>query len=145
MMKNDMKTEIRYACESDREFWFTLDRHLDFAEFQKKVRDKQAYVLFADGAPVGILRYQLFWDNTPFCTLLYVKENVQRRGFGKTLTEHWESEMRSNGYRSVLVSTRADESAQNFYRFAGYSDCGSLILPDQPTELFLRKSLPGQE
>ena len=131
-MKNDMKTEIRYACESDREFWFTFDRHLSFAEFQKKVRDKQAYVLFADGVPVGILRYQLFWDNTPFCTLLYVKE-------------HWESEMRSNGYRSVLVSTRADENAQNFYRFAGYSDCGSLILPDQPTELFLRKSLPGQE
>lgn len=49
--------------------------------------------------------------------------------------------MRSIGYDAVLVSTQSNEDAQYFYRSIGYSDCGSLLLPDQPEELFLSKRL----
>ena len=62
--------EIRYVQSDDKKFWFGLDRHLPEREFEKKVRDQQGYVLLEDGKPVGLLRYNLFWDNTPFCTML---------------------------------------------------------------------------
>ena len=44
-------TEIRYVEKSDKDFWFSLDKHLSEDEFEKKVRDKTGYVLFADGKP----------------------------------------------------------------------------------------------
>lgn len=54
--------EIRYVRKEDKEFWYQLDKHLPETEFEKKVRDKQGYVICEDGNPVGILRYNLFWD-----------------------------------------------------------------------------------
>lgn len=130
---------IRYAQDVDKQFWFSLDKHLSETEFAKKVRDKQGYVLFADNVPVGILRYNLFWDNTPFCTLLYVSEQYRNKGYGKELMRTWESEMQSLGYEWLLVSTQSDENAQYFYRALGYVDCGNLYAPNQPMELFLCK------
>ena len=61
--------EIRYVQAEDKEFWYSLDRHLPEQEFDKKIRDKRGYVLLEDNEPVGLLRYHLFWDNTPFCTM----------------------------------------------------------------------------
>ena len=137
--------KIRYAQMSDRDFWFTLDRHLSEAEFENKVNLKRAYVLTEDDTPVGILRYNLFWDNTPFCTLLYVDQAHQRTGCGRTLMEFWESDMRTQGYDLVLTSTQSDEEAQHFYHKLGYHDCGGLVLHtpghEQPMELFLSKAL----
>ena len=34
-------TEIRYVQLEDRQFWYSLDKHLPEKEFEKKVRDKQ--------------------------------------------------------------------------------------------------------
>lgn len=136
-MKN--KIQIRYVQNSDKEFWFALDKHLSASEFEKKIRDRQGYILLADNKPVGLLRYNLFWDNTPFCTLLYIDENYQRKGYGKQLMNFWENEMFSLGYDWLLVSTQSDESAQHFYRKLGYIDCGCLIAPNQAAELFLCK------
>lgn len=135
------RIEIRYMQNADKSFWYTLDRHLPESEFDLKVRDRRGYVLLSGGIPAGILRYNLFWDNTPFCTLLYIADKYQRQGYGKMLMEHWENDMRANGYDLVLVSTQANEEAQHFYRKLGYRDCGSLILSKDPTELFLAKSL----
>lgn len=133
--------EIRYMQVCDKAFWYTLDKHLPKEEYDLKVRDKQGYVLLNNGTPIGILRYNLFWDNTPFCTLLYIRNEYQRQGYGKKLMEHWENDMKANGYSFVLTSTQADEEAQHFYRKIGYRDCGSLILPAEPTELFLMKEI----
>lgn len=131
----------------DQEFWYCLDKHLPEAEFQKKVRDKQAYVFLKEGHPVGIFRYQLFWDEIPFGTMLMISQPFQRRGYGRRLMEYWEKQMRLQGYGMLLVSTQADEGAQHFYRRLGYHDCGGLILTcpgyEQPTELFLAKPIGG--
>ncbi len=135
-----MSAEIRHVNKKDRKFWKSLDKHLSEAEFDKKVRDKQGYVISENGQPIGILRYNLFWDNTPFCTLLYIDEKYRNRGYGKSLMQFWENEMRSLGYDWILVSTQSDETAQHFYRKLGYRDCGELSAPDQPIELFLSKS-----
>ncbi len=133
--------EIRYVKITDGEFWFSLDRHMSREEFQSKVRDKRGYVLSVCGEPAGILRYNLFWDNTPFCNLIYIADEFQRRGFGKKLMEHWERDMKSKGFDTLMTSTQSDEEAQHFYRKLGYKDCGGLILDSQPTEIFFIKSI----
>lgn len=138
-------TEIRYVQLSDKEFWYRLDKHLSNSEFEKKARDKQGYILFEDNKPIGLLRFNLFWDNTPFCTMLFVDWNYQRKGFGKKLVEHWEADMKSQGYGMLLTSTRVDEEAQHFYRKLGYKDCGGFVVEipeyEQPMEMFLIKAI----
>lgn len=143
--ENDAMISTQYVTDADKAFWFTLDTHLSEQEFYKKVRDRQGYVLFADGVPKGVLRYGLFWDNTPFCNMLYVEPSAQKQGYGRMLMEFWEADMRSQGYGMTLTSTRTDEDAQHFYRKLGYRDCGGLTIDipafAQPMELFLSKAL----
>ena len=137
--------EIRYIHLDDKEFWFSLDKHLSEQEFNNKVRDNRGYVLLDDNKPVGLLRYNLFWDNTPFCNLIYINNECRGKGFGKLLIEYWENDMKSQGYGMLLTSTQVDESAQHFYRKLGYKDCGGLVIDikgyEQPMELFLVKSI----
>ncbi len=140
-MNNLVNIKTRYVSHEDRVFWFYLDKHLSTSEFEKKIRYKQGYVMLQNDRPIGILKYNLFWDNIPFCTILYIDKDYQKNGFGRMLMNYWENEMRSIGYDTVLVSTQSNEDAQDFYRSIGYSDCGSLLLPDQPEELFLSKRL----
>ena len=137
--------EIRPVRLEDKAFWYRLDRHLPEVEFQHKVADQRGYVLLQDHVPVGLLRYNLFWDNTPFCTMLFVDWPYQRKGYGKLLMEHWEQNMKRQGYGMLLTSTQVDEQAQHFYRKLGYKDCGGLMLDvpgyEQPMELFLVKAI----
>ena len=137
--------DIRFVSPEDKNFWFSLDKHLPEAEFDKKVRDKQGYVLCFDNKPVGLLRYNLFWDNTPFCTLLFIDGRYRRQGFGRSLMKHWEQDMRAQGYGMAIVSTQVDEDAQHFFRKLGYRDCGGLTVDvpgyEQPMELFMVKQL----
>ena len=111
----------------------------------KKVNSKQGYVLLENDKPVGLLRYNLFWDNTPFCTMLLIDWNNQKKGYGKELLEYWEKDMKSQGYDFVLTSTQVDETTQHFYRKLGYKDCGGLIIDipnyEQPMEMFLIKAI----
>ncbi len=136
---------IRYVEFIDKEFWYSLDRHLPDKEFEKKVRDFQGYVLLKDGTPKGLLRYNLFWDNTPFCTMIFVDWRSQKKGYGRALIEHWENDMRRQGYGMIMTSTQVDEEAQHFYRKLGYRDCGGFKIDiqghKQPMELFLSKAL----
>ena len=74
--------------------------------FDEKVRTKQGYVYVKDEEIIGVLRYNLFWDNTPFCTMLYIADKYRGQGYGKQLMEHWELEMRAKGYGMVMTSTQ---------------------------------------
>ena len=136
---------IRYVQQEDKAFWYSLDQHLPEAEFENKVSRKMGYVLLEDGTPIGLLRYNLFWDNTPFCTMLFVEWNHQGKGCGKMLMEHWERDMKEQGYGMLLTSTQVDETAQHFYRKLGYQDCGGFVVDipgfEQPMELFLIKGI----
>ena len=137
--------KIRYLTASDKEFWYRLDKHLPETEFENKVRAKRGYILLLDEKPIGLLRYNLFWDNTPFCTMLFVDPEYQRKGYGKHLMEYWENDMKMQGYKMLLTSTQVDEEAQHFYRKLGYKDCGGFVIdvPEyaQPMEMFFLKSI----
>ena len=44
--------QIRYVEAGDREFWFSLDRHLPEREFDEKVRNRRGYVMEEEGIPL---------------------------------------------------------------------------------------------
>ena len=139
--------KIEYVTNHDKSFWFTLDKNLTGSEgkFELKVRDKRGYIIRDDTRPIGIMRYNLFWDNTPFLTLIYFDEAYRGKGFGKQAMRHWENEMKGLGYKMVMTSTNVDENAQHFYRKLGYIDKGALFLDntpfEQPQELIMLKIL----
>ncbi len=137
--------KIRYVEMTDKPFWYQLDKHLPETEFENKVKTQRGYVLLKNDVPAGLLRYNLFWDNIPFCTMLFIDEKVQSRGYGKMLMNYWEEDMKTQGYGMLLTSTQVDETAQHFYRKLGYKDCGGLILDIpryiQPMEMFFVKEI----
>lgn len=136
---------IRYIDKGDRDFWYTLDRHLPETEFLKKVDDKRGYVILDDNKPIGILRFNMFWDNIPFLTMIYIDFSYHKKGYGRKAMEFWEAEMAELGYKLVMTSTQADEEAQHFYRKLGYKDSGCLVLNipgfEQPLEMFMIKAI----
>ena len=71
---------IRYVEINDKKEWYDLDRHLPENVFDEKVRTKQGYVLVEDEKIIGLLRYNLFWDNTPFCTMLFIEDSYRCKG-----------------------------------------------------------------
>ena len=137
--------KIRYVEKNDEEFWFSLDKHLAQEEFEKKIRDKMGYILLENNRPIALLRYNLFWDNTPFCTMLFVDWENQGKGYGKALMSFWENDMKGAGYGMLMTSTQVDEEAQHFYRKIGYKDAGSLVINipkyEQPMEMIMTKEI----
>ena len=132
---------IRYAGEKDIPILFEMDKHISIEELESSIRLKRILVLFDDEIFAGWLRYNLFWDNTPFMNMLYVTESERGKGYGKELVNFWENEMKRKGYNRVLTSTLANEQAQFFYRKLGYTDSGALLLPDEPLEIIFYKNL----
>ncbi len=137
--------KIRYVEASDKEFWYSLDKHLPETEFENKVYTKRGYVLSLNNKPVGLLRYNLFWDSVPFCTMIFIDCQYQGKGYGKQLIQYWENDMKRRGYEMLLTSTQVDEKAQHFYRKLGYKDCGGFVIDipqyAQPMEMFFIKSI----
>ena len=137
-----MDTIIRLASASDLSFLAEHDRHIALSELDNAIRLGRVLLLeTAEGEPIGWLRWNLFWDNTPFMNLLYLLEDYRLKGYGRTLVSHWEALMREQGYAAVLTSTQANEGAQHFYRHLGYEDVGGFLLPGETYELILHKQL----
>ena len=134
---------IKYVESQDKTAWYTFYHELPETGFDEKVRNRQGYVCVRDRKIIGILRYNLFWDSIPFCSLLFIREDRQRKGYGRVLTAHWEKAMKDLGFGLVMTSTQSDENAQHFYRSLGYRDCGALALPfpgyEQPLEIIMAK------
>ncbi len=110
---NKWMIKIRYVEMIDKLFWYQLDKHLPEAEFENKVKTKRGYVLLENDSPVGLLWYNLFGDNVPFCTMLFIDEKVQGKGYGSMLMNYWEEDMKKQEYGMLLTSTRVDETAQH--------------------------------
>ena len=132
---------IRYACDEDIKGILELDKHINLNILQKKIANKEVYVLVHDDLLIGTLRYSLFWDNIPFMNMLYIKEGFQNKKMGSSLVDYWEEKMRGLGYTDVMTSTMSNEAAQHFYRKKGYKDVGGFILEGEPLELVFHKKI----
>lgn len=117
------------------------DRHIAESELRYLVSRCRILIAEEDGRFCGWLRWNLFWDNTPFMNMLYVLEPCRGIGIGWELTCHWERSMKELGYRTVMTSTASDEYAQHFYRKLGYETVGGFTTCGDPYELILMKRL----
>lgn len=132
---------IRYAGEKDFETIRKHDKHIRETELKNAIALKRVLVMYQNDHFAGWLRFNLFWDEIPFMNMLYLLEEYRGQGYGRQLVMFWEKEMKESGYGMVLTSTLSSERAQFFYRKNGYVDCGSLLLPEEPLEIILRKGL----
>ena len=117
------------------------DRHISEPELRYLISRGRILIAEEDGIFYGWLRWNLFWDNTPFMNMLYFLEPYRGKGYGKALVEFWEAEMKESGYRTVLTSTASDEYAQHFYQKLGYDAIGGFLLPGDPYEIIFYKNL----
>ena len=69
---------MRYATLEDREFLFTLDKHLSEKEYNNKISLNQCYIIEFNNDGVGVLRYNLFWDTIPFLNLICISFDYHR-------------------------------------------------------------------
>lgn len=132
---------IRTAQPDDLPVLSRLDRHIAPRELENSVQLGRVYVAEEGGEPVGWLRWNLFWDNTPFMNLLFVLPGRRGEGLGRALTAHWEERMREAGYGAVMTSTQASEYAQHFYARLGYAAVGGFLPPGEEYELIFCKQL----
>ena len=136
-----MPYAIRTAGPGDLPALARLDRHISPAELETSVRLGRVLVAEGKGGLAGWLRWNLFWDNTPFLNLLFVLEGRRGRGLGRALAGHWEAKMRQAGYETVMTSTQSRECAQHFYERLGYEAVGGFLPPGEGYELMFVKKL----
>lgn len=131
---------IKIAEKSDVEILLRYDEHIRKEELESIVSLGRVIIAEDKGKFVGWLRWNLFWDNTPFMNMLFLLEEYRNCGFGKAMVSHWENLMKADGYGLVMTSSLSNEAAQYFYRKLDYVDAGALLLPGEPLEiLFIKK------
>jgi len=133
--------QIRLAASKDSDILHSYDHHISKQELLNSIHLNRVYIAEDNGVFLGWLRYNMFWDNTPFMNMLYLLKGNRGNGFGRQLVEYWESQMCEQGYEVVMTSTASDEYAQHFYHKLGYMTIGGFTLKDDPYEVILSKRL----
>ena len=133
--------DIRSAAMADYPFLRAHDRHISPQELKSSIAQERILLGTLEDGAAGWLRWNLFWDNTPFLNMLCLLEENRGKGYGRQLVSCWEERMRRAGFPLVMTSSRSDEQAQHFYRRLGYADSGCLLLPGEPLELIFVKQL----
>lgn len=133
--------EIQIATLEDIEILAKHDRHIAKEEWKNIIPLKRAYIARENGQFVGWMRYGLFWDNTPFCNMLFLLDGQREKGYGRQIMERWEQDMKAQGYRCIMTSTASNENAQYFYARLGYEVTGAFRPEGEETELILAKNI----
>ena len=133
--------KIQTATVKDIPTLLLNDRYMSTKELARIIPLEHVLMAFNGDKFVGWLRYGLFWDKIPFVNMISVLEPERDKGYGMQLMLQWEKQMREEGFKRVMASTRSNEEGQHFYRKLGYRDAGCLLLPDEPLELVFSKIL----
>lgn len=132
---------IRIAALSDLDCIDSYDEHISRTELTTSIRLGRVYVAEEDGQLIGWMRYNLFWDNTPFLNMICFLDDYQRRGYGRQMLSFWEMNMKAEGFESVMTSTVSEEYSQHFYTKLGYRTIGGFLQDKEPYEIIMMKSL----
>ena len=132
---------IRFARPEDIDILIDKDKKIDKQEMLNLINLNRVYIMEEDGKFIGWLRYNLFWDNTPFMNMIHLNDEDRGKGFGRKFVEFWEDEMRKLGYKTVLTSTASDEFAQHFYIKLGYTSIGGFLPIGKTFEIILSRKL----
>lgn len=133
--------QIRVAQQKDVDFLLKYDKHVDKNELYSLVALGRILIAEDNYNSIGWLRWNLFWDNTPFVNMLFLLEEYRNIGHGKEIMVYWEKLMKESGYGLVMTSTLSNEQAQHFYRKLNYLDSGSLLLKGEPMEIIFTKEI----
>jgi len=131
--------KIRHAFDEDILWLCEHDKHISETTLKDKITRYEVYIAEINNKKVGWLRYNLFWDNVPFMNMICLLEEYRRIGIGTALTKHWETDMKTKGYISVMTSTQSNEEAQHFFRKMGYNEIGGFKYFDDPYEIIFQK------
>ena len=137
------RIEIRNALKSEKDINILLscDKHIKKQELINSIQLDRVYIAEENGRFAGWLRYNLFWDNTPFMNMLYLLDDFRGKGYGRVFLKYWEEKMKNSGYNLVMTSTQSDEYAQHFYLHLGYKAIGGFTPVNEPFEIILSKEL----
>lgn len=133
--------KIRLATMNDIDVLSENDKHIDKQELGNIIKLNRVYIAEENDNFIGWLRYNLFWDNTPFMNMLYIIDSYRGKGFGKQLVEYWEEQLKIMEYKTAMTSTASDEYAQHFYNKLGYSTVGGFLPFGESFEIILMKKL----
>ena len=126
---------VKLAEMKDNRRIANLDRHIPPARLDECIEQGQVYVLEdTDDSVFGVLRYSFFWQTIPFLDLIYLDEACRGNGYVTEMMRKWECDMKACGYRYVMTSTQADETAWLFYEKLGYRRVGGFFPPEQDAE-----------
>jgi N-acetylglutamate synthase-like GNAT family acetyltransferase len=132
---------IRYAEITDYSWLKKHEQHISENKLKVKIDSKEVYIVHEDEKQIGWLRYNLFWDNVPFMTKIYLLEEYRHKGIGTRLVKYWEVSMKRKGHENVLTSTQSNEEGQHFYRKIGYTEIGGLKYLNEPYEIIFYKKI----
>jgi ribosomal protein S18 acetylase RimI-like enzyme len=134
---------LRAATERDFAFLRAFSAGPDDEKLRAQIRDGRLRIIESAGEPVGFIKFYVLWEVLPFIEVIMVREDRRRCGIGRDAVRSWEREMAARSFRRALISTQADETAQEFWRRIDYRDCGSITLPGRPAELFMFHDIGG--
>ena len=135
---------IRIATGDDLEIIARYDPHIAPSELENTIRLCRAAVAEEDGEFLGWMRWNLFWDNTPFLNMLFLLPPHRGKGHGRAMMVWWEQRMTQEGFHTVMTSTAAEEYAHHFYVNLGYAAIGGFAPFGEGYELLFGKKLPPQ-
>ena len=132
---------IRIAQLTDLHFLKQYDKHISENELVNAINQEHILIAEIDGKNIGWLRYNYFWDNTPFMNMLFVLSEYRSKKYGTNLVVYWEEQMKRLGFNTIMTSTQANEYAQHFYYKLGYNAIGGFSIGNEPYELLLSKEI----
>lgn len=132
---------IRNATMDDLSSLVKHDHHISEKELANLISLGRITIGEEEGEFAGWLRWNLFWDNTPFLNMLFLLEPQRGKGYGRELIVHWESLMANLGFDRVMTSTASDEYAQHFYQKLGYTAIGGFTPSGEAYEIIFEKTL----
>ena len=80
---------IRKATQADISLLHELDAHISEQELATIIGLGRVYVAEKNGCLAGWLRYNLFWDNTPFMNMLFMLSEYRGNKHGTNLIAFW--------------------------------------------------------
>ncbi len=132
---------IRAARESDFTFLRGFSTDPTDRQLEAQIQDGRLRIIESTEGQVGFIKFYVLWEILPFIEVIIVREECRRCGIGRRAVRGWEMEMAARSLSRAIVSTQANETAQEFWRRIGYRDCGSLALPGRPLELFMYRDI----
>ena len=144
-MKKEVDIKFKEFSKKDFEFVVKLLPRMKEEIFESLVNGKSGFIIQENNENKGILIFTILWEKIPFIQHLIISESERGKGIGTKAILEFENLMRNKGFKMIMLSTQVDEKAQFLYRKLGYIDNGAIFLEnspfDQPTELFLKKTL----